>query len=269
MSMEITTEMSTAITTEAFVSYKVQTPGFQFDNVDILINVNSITYNLTLKTDLGASPQTYMTTLTFKLVNVPTLEEAQNIAERQAKEIYQKICYCYGIKKTELKFSSSTFTLSQNGQTKTQVGMSGYSESTGNFSLSTHVSSLSGSCANLLTSQVSPEKEMYIDHYNFILQSPEPVTQFIFLYHILLDLKGNQGKQQGVESFIKSQEPSVEMIQNPNPGYRNKQETIYTRYRNQIAHKTVDVTIQQTMLKIPSILDGFKKNVRAAIDAIP
>jgi hypothetical protein len=73
------------------------------------------------------------------------------------------------------------------------------------------------------------------------LQSISPVDKFMHLYHILLMLCGD--KQKAVEEFIdkNSVEPPP---MTPDPRDASKMETVYTRLRNEFAHPTRGVPVE-------------------------
>jgi len=64
----------------------------------------------------------------------------------------------------------------------------------------------------------------YFNLFRFALQSPDPVTRFMFLYSILLVMCGDSQKK--VDKFIQKIDPNVEVTESPHDG---KPKTIYTR----------------------------------------
>jgi hypothetical protein len=100
------------------------------------------------------------------------------------------------------------------------------------------------SAAHLKTEleQVSPPGEHNFGLYRSALQSTSPVEEFMHLYHILLMLFPPDERQADVDAFIVHEEPGVQQTQHPvkGPGFM---ETVYSRLRNELAHKRAGVNL--------------------------
>ena len=101
----------------------------------------------------------------------------------------------------------------------------------------------------------------YFNLFRFALQSPDPVTRFMFLYSILLVMCGDSQKK--VDKFIQKIDPNVEVTESPHDG---KPETIYTRLRNEVAHRRKNAHPAKTRKEIEGILPRFTGLVRKAIE---
>ncbi|RLG46061.1 MAG: hypothetical protein DRN92_05945 [Thermoproteota archaeon] len=102
----------------------------------------------------------------------------------------------------------------------------------------------------------------YLKLFRFALQAPDMVTEFMFLYAILLTIFDKQGE---VDRFIRSIEPDVPYT--PRPDKPRIKETIYTRLRNEVAHPNrpkVDLT--KTREEISKVLPKFIFIVKKAIE---
>ena len=82
------------------------------------------------------------------------------------------------------------------------------------------------------------------------------------LYAILLSLFND--KQKNVDSFVASIEPSVQQTQMPGQA-AGMLETIYTRLRNELAHKRQGALMATTKLEMSNRLAGLRTIVRQAI----
>jgi hypothetical protein len=100
--------------------------------------------------------------------------------------------------------------------------------------------------------------------YRFAGNQKDHVARFMFLYNILLQLKGD--KQQQVDDFIRSELPSVP--ESPRPDRPNKMETVYTRLRNQVGHVRSGTTSEQTRKEIEDNVTAFQELVRTAISRV-
>lgn len=80
--------------------------------------------------------------------------------------------------------------------------------------------------------KVEPSGEMHFSHVRSARLSVGPVEEFMHLYAILLIFHNDF--QKDVDKFVVSIEPGVQQTKNPNS---LKLESVYTRLRNEFAHK--------------------------------
>ena len=88
-----------------------------------------------------------------------------------------------------------------------------------------------------------------------------PVEEFMHLYAILLGLLGDS--QPKVDAFIRLIEPGVQ--QSASPIRAAASETVYTRLRNELAHKRAGVSIESTKVEMAAELGGIRRIVCQAI----
>lgn len=98
--------------------------------------------------------------------------------------------------------------------------------------------------------------------YRLALQSRSPVEKFMHLYSLLL--RFFEDEQAKVDEFIRSQDSAVPQSPDPRPGRRNR-ETVYTRLRNEFAHRRSDVNMQETEAQMEQHLDELIGLVKQAI----
>lgn len=82
--------------------------------------------------------------------------------------------------------------------------------------------------------------------YSSVIQQEDPMARFMFFYNIILTLNGD--RQAKVDSNILSVAPDTPQTASPiNSG---AQETVYTRLRNEIAHKREGVEFESTSSEV-------------------
>lgn len=116
-----------------------------------------------------------------------------------------------------------------------------------------------------LEQQRSPG-EHYYGLFRSARQSMGPIEEFMHLYHLLLMLYDD--KQADVDAFILSADASVPQTQHPLKGL-GLMETVYTRLRNEFAHRRDGVDLEQTKVEMAHRLDNLRMLTRQAIRLHP
>jgi hypothetical protein len=98
--------------------------------------------------------------------------------------------------------------------------------------------------------------------YRFVVNQTDDVARFMFLYSILLQLQPDDN-QKYVDDFIRREMPNV--LQSPRPDKMNVYETLFTRLRNEIAHRRPGTTPERTRREIQVNVAAFQELVRTAI----
>lgn len=102
------------------------------------------------------------------------------------------------------------------------------------------------------------------DFYGFFraaMQSSGPVEEFMHLYHILLMICCD--KQLKVDALILDISPCTE--KSSSPKRKGKEETIFTRLRNEFTHRREDVDILDVKRRMAEIVPDLRGIVRQAI----
>lgn len=111
-----------------------------------------------------------------------------------------------------------------------------------------------------------PGEALY-DLFNYSSRQKDPVTQFMFLYNIILLLHNDT--QRDVDAFILAEEPGVKMIQRTytdnNGKSKTKNETIYTNLRNRVGHIIPGTDLSKTYEEISQYVSSFEQLVKKAI----
>lgn len=91
-----------------------------------------------------------------------------------------------------------------------------------------------------------------------------PVEEFMHLYAILLELLGD--KQLNIDAFIVSINPQVPQSPSQRPNTKaGEMETIFTRLRNELAHKRVGVKVDLTKQEMAACVGDLREIVKEAI----
>jgi hypothetical protein len=104
--------------------------------------------------------------------------------------------------------------------------------------------------------------EPFFSSYRLALQSTSPVEKFMHLYSLLL--RFFEDEQVKVDEFIRSRDSAVPQTPDPRRG-RSNMETVYTRLRNEFAHRRSDVNMQETKVQMEQYVSGLIGLVKQAI----
>lgn len=116
--------------------------------------------------------------------------------------------------------------------------------------------------------QVSPAGEQNFGLFRSARQSMSPVEEFMHLYHILLMLSND--RQGNVDAFILREDPAVPQTPDPRPHKGPVvMETVYTRLRNELAHKRAGVNLDNTKAEMVNRLGGLIALTKRAIELHP
>jgi hypothetical protein len=114
----------------------------------------------------------------------------------------------------------------------------------------------------------SPPGEQYFGLFRSARLSMSSVEEFMHLYHILLMLFNDS--QSSVDRFIVGEDPAVPQTPDPRPRTRPLvMETVYTRLRNEFAHKRAGVNLDNTKAEMANRLGGLIALVTRAIELHP
>lgn len=114
--------------------------------------------------------------------------------------------------------------------------------------------------------QPSPPGERHFGLLRSARQSQSPVEEFMHFYHILLMLYYD--RQADVDAFIVSEDPAVQQTQHPLKA-AGVMETVYTRLRNELAHKRAGVNLDNTKTEMANRLGGLIGLTKRAIGLHP
>ena len=112
--------------------------------------------------------------------------------------------------------------------------------------------------------QPEPPGEVNFGHIRSARLSVGPVEEFMHLYAILLIFFNDS--QTKIGGFVVSIEPSVQQTQSLSKhAHVGMLETVYTRLRNELAHKRKNAVLEITKLEMSKHLAGLRTIVQQAI----
>lgn len=108
--------------------------------------------------------------------------------------------------------------------------------------------------------------ERYYGLYRSARQSTGAIEEFMHLYHTLL--MHYNDKHADVDEFIVSVDASVPQTHHPlkAPGVK---ETVYTRLRNEFAHRRAGVNLENTKMEMTHRLGDLRMLIKQAIELHP
>ena len=203
----------------------------------------------------------------FFVLNVTSCDEAYQLTQSMVDGILDKLSFILGVPIHSARYSGGSIereVVAENGSKSVEV------QGTGVIGLMVSA---------LLIRKLSPElvenlrRNMeredipgteYLNQFRFALQSPDPVTRFMFLYSILLAIFDDSQKE--VDDFIREVEPTVSVT--PRPDRPDIYETIYTRLRNEVGHHRPNVNPANTKKEmarlLPKLIDLVRKAIKQA-----
>lgn len=198
--------------------------------------------------------------LTIHVSEIYSLEEVHRIGDAIKHDVVDMLSFTLNTKVSEMKMVGHGLTprpgegsIGHFVEPQEKVSMTG---KTGGFKLSS---------VNILEIQdgllrmFSLKRKHLIRLFRYAIGVNHPVVQFMTLYLILYEVYKNQAE---VDRHILKVAPTTP--QSPNPRNAKNLETIYTRLRNEITHRT-NVRPETTMAEIIGSLDEFKTIVRMAL----
>jgi hypothetical protein len=109
--------------------------------------------------------------------------------------------------------------------------------------------------------------EQFFGSYRLALQSRSPVEKFMHLYQLLLRFFGDD--QPTVDDCIRSQDATVPQTPDPRLNRSHIMETVYTRLRNEFAHRRVGVDLHATKAEMEQRVEDLSSLTKHAIAMQP
>jgi len=199
--------------------------------------------------------------MTVYLASAASPEEGKALAAKVNTAVLNRICFRHGIAIENARSTGDRFSPldPQPGELEIAPGNNLSTGGTPDAVVSIQASRLKDEL-ELPTSI----RETYFGLFRSALQSLSPVEEFMHLYHILLMIYSD--KQEDVDWFIYSEDPSVPQTQSPGKGIM---ETVYTRLRNEFGHRRVGVNRDDTKSEMAARLGGLIGLTQRAIELNP
>jgi len=203
---------------------------------------------------------------TVHLASVVSHDDGRTIATRVTTAVLNRICFNHGIAIENARSTGDQFS-----PLTPQPGAHMFASLpplTIHVELSATLAIPADQLKNELE-QASPPGEDNYGLFRSALQSMSPVEEFMHIYNILLMIYND--KQAPVDLFIVSEDPTIPRTKAPpkKPGAPCKMETVYTRLRNEFAHRRAGVNLDNTKSEMANRLGGLIGLTKRAIELNP
>lgn len=189
---------------------------------------------------------------------VATAADGESLARTVIESIFNRLAFFHGLAIESARVTSNFSPVSPQPGNYLSPG-TGYIHFTG-YAPKVIIGISSATIQSELE-QLEPPGEVHFGSFRFARLSAGPVKEFMHLYTILLSFFKDQKK---VDGFVVSIEPSVQ--QTPRPFKQaGILETVYTRLRNEFAHKREGAVLGTTKLEMSKHLVGLRTIVQQAI----
>jgi hypothetical protein len=206
---------------------------------------------ITIKTE--NSDQLMVAILSFK--DGCSKEQAVGIGDELVNILFDRISVEQNIPIGELRREISVWNIDESTiHSSNEIGISCTFEV---------IKSLSENSLNKLKErlQADCERNFYFSSYRFAVRQKDLIAKFMLLYNLLLAIVGDNQKK--ADELIEKYQPNVQKTQSPHN--QNISETIYTRLRNEIAHKREGCFPEKTRNEINSLVGNFQFILKQAV----
>ncbi len=190
---------------------------------------------------------------------VPTHEEGRLLAMKVVEDSLNRIAFFHDVAIEKARNTGDRFDLSSAKPRMKEIFQTVEIGRSYSVTVSSKVSSevLKGQLE-----QEPPSGERYYAFLRSARQSESLVEEFMHLYNILLMICGEE--QKDVDAFIVKQDPKVQ--QAPRPDKIQRMETVFTRLRNEFAHKRPNVDLNTTKKEMARHLPALRRLTKGAIE---
>jgi hypothetical protein len=197
---------------------------------------------------------------TVNLSSVASAEDGTAIAARVSKVALDRIAFNHGIAIEDARITEHHFSPVNPQPGVLHASAGEYMVFVGNAPLTVGVDA-----ATIKTELERPTHpgEQYYGLLRSARQSGSPVEEYMHLYNIILMLYDDS--QNEVDRFIVDQDPTVPQTQHPKKKV-GVMESVYTRLRNEFAHKRDGVDLAKTKEEMINRLGGLLASVRRAVE---
>jgi hypothetical protein len=111
------------------------------------------------------------------------------------------------------------------------------------------------------------DSDLLYSEYAFALRQANRLSTFMLLYNILLQVAGDS--QKDVDNILKTVKPDIKIVNTSrviNGKNKTIEETIYTKLRNEVAHKRANVSKECTTNEIKLHINEFKNIIKIVIE---
>jgi len=197
---------------------------------------------------------------TVHISSAASPDDGRTLAAKVNKAALDRITFNHAIAIKDARITGDNFSPinPQPGVLYASTGLYTYSGGGASFTVGVNATTLKSELEH-----PSPPGERYYALFRSARQSASPAEEYMHIYHIILMLFGD--RQQDVDRFIVSEDPAVPQTQHPQKR-AGVMETVYTRLRNEFAHKRVGVDLQKTKADMADQLAGLRNLAKLAIE---
>jgi hypothetical protein len=234
-------------------------PGLQFDHLDVDL-VDPGVAKVVLRAQDGRTLH-----IDVELTGVATEEGGEKLASQAADRVCDRLAYagCWGIS-TPVIMSSSFKSLTPPTPGTHEAGVREYLRVNDTVSVIVTPGPVQLTALKTELELPSPPGEHHYGMFRAALSASDPVVRFLQLYHLLNMLFND--KQAKVDAFIVSEDPCVTQTTSPKTG---QNEAVYTRLRNELAHKRTGVNLDDTKRQMANHVVGLARLTKRAIELHP
>jgi len=246
---------------KSYIQHSVKIEEIEFKNIEFAI-IDPYVEKVSLKTGENG-----ITVMTFIVTNDKLFECARkSVEEYLAEKILDKIAFLYskGVGK------SSFFGGYDSAKNSSIVIGSGCGII--HCAVKLVISEPDGSLIALMKELDNSQQNAYYKQFRFVMQNKDPVTRYMSLYRILLEIfaRDEVESQDNVDNFIRNSELNVEQSPKPEkfqkPNKPISYETVYTRLRNEITHCRSGTSPHQTSREIETRVGQLTILTKKAIE---
>ena len=247
---------------EGKITYSFKCEGLELKALEIALGSDSVP-SVTIETVDDA-----ILKATFTTNNIYTEEKARGITDQLIERLTERLSFFLNIAVKKPIFSGSALPYETDGEIKGKHKL----KVTSTIGLDAIVRAVIKPGDEKREAIISFLKNpsvtnvLLLSEFAFSLTQREHLAKFMLLYNLILQIAGDS--QKSVDETIKKYDPRVIVIKTKRKisgGIKEIEETIYTKLRNEIAHKRDGVEKQDTIKKIKGNLPQFVEIVKKAV----
>lgn len=247
---------------EAKVVYKGKMQVYRFNDVTLNINLTSIS-----SIKLSSTGNNDIFEIIFVVNNVSSFEEAVEKTKNYPIMIFDRLSYLYSLSVVAENGFDGVFWpiagVDNNISQYSDLNLYLEFHSESYISIAENSPNIDSVLNDLVTA--SGNKNQLYKQFSSIMRINDPCSQYMFLYSILLQVFGD--RQADVDNNILqiASNNNINCSQTSSP-YNNKEETTYTRLRNEVAHIRPGASLGNTYQEMSNNLENLRTIVKKVIE---
>lgn len=244
---------------EGKIEYSFKCNGLELKTIKIPLGLDSFPYVAIETIDDDVLRATFVTK------DIYTEKEARSITDQLIEKLTERLSFFLEIAVTKPIFTSSSLPHQRDDgkhglKVTSSLGLDGIIRDV--------IQPDDEKLENIISFLENPPavNELLISEFAYSLTPRDPLAKFMLLYNLILQIVGDSQKK--VDETIKKYDPNVFVIKikrKVNGIEKEFEETIYTKLRNEIAHKRDGVFKQDTIKEIKDNLTQFIRIVKKTV----